>query len=46
MEKDILASMPTAERTSYELSRRKALGMVTKLGLGGAAAAAFGAGMG
>jgi len=46
MEKDVLDSMPTAERTSYELSRRKALGMVTKLGLGGAAAAAFGAGMG
>lgn len=46
MEKDVLASMPPAERTSYELSRRKALGMVTKLGLGGAAAAAFGAGIG
>ena len=46
MEKDVLDSMPTAQRTSYELSRRKALGMVTKLGLGGAAAAAFGAGMG
>lgn len=46
MEKDILEGLPTAERTSYELSRRKALGIVTKLGLGGAAAAAFGVGMG
>lgn len=46
MEKDVLDSMPTGERTSYELSRRKALGMMTKLGLGGAAAAALGAGVG
>jgi simple sugar transport system substrate-binding protein len=38
--------MTAAQRTSYEVSRRKALGMVTKLGLGGAAAAAFGAGIG
>ena len=44
MEKDVLESMPTAQRTSYEVSRRKALGIVTKLGLGGAAAAALGAG--
>jgi simple sugar transport system substrate-binding protein len=46
MQKDVLESMPPAERTSYEVSRRKALGIVTKLGLGGAAAAAFGAGIG
>ena len=46
MEKDVLESMPPAQRTSYEVSRRKALGMVTKLGLGGAAAAALGAGVG
>ncbi len=46
MEKDVLGSMTAAQRTSYEVSRRKALGMVTKLGLGGAAAAAFGAGIG
>src|SRR5215207_1330635 len=46
MEKDVHESMPAAQRASYELSRRKALGMVTKLGLGGAAAAALGAGMG
>jgi simple sugar transport system substrate-binding protein len=38
--------MTAAQRTSYEVSRRKALGIVTKLGLGGAAAAAFGAGIG
>lgn len=46
MEKDVRETMTPAQRTSYELSRRKALGLVTKLGLGGAAAAAFGAGMG
>jgi simple sugar transport system substrate-binding protein len=46
MEKDVLGRMSPAQRTSYEVSRRKALGMVTKLGLGGAAAAAFGAGIG
>jgi simple sugar transport system substrate-binding protein len=46
MEKDVLESMPAAQRTSYEVSRRKALGIVTKLGLGGAAAAALGAGVG
>ena len=46
MEKDVLESMPPAQRTSYEVSRRKALGMAAKLGLGGAAAAAMGAGMG
>ena len=46
MEKRVLDSMPPAERASYELSRRKALGIATKLGLGGAAAAAMGAGMG
>lgn len=45
MEKDVLKPMTPAERTSYEVSRRKALGMVAKLGLGGAAAAALGAGM-
>ena len=46
MEKDVLERMPPAERASYELSRRKALGIAAKLGLGGAAAAAMGAGMG
>lgn len=46
MEKDVIDNLPVGERASYELSRRKALGMVTKLGLGGAAAAAFGAGIG
>ena len=46
MEKDVLDSMPTAQRASYELSRRKAFGMAAKLGLGGAAAAAMGAGLG
>ncbi|HEY7031956.1 MAG TPA: sugar ABC transporter substrate-binding protein [Thermomicrobiales bacterium] len=45
MEKDVLESMPPARRASYEVSRRKALGMAAKLGLGGAAAAAIGAGM-
>jgi simple sugar transport system substrate-binding protein len=46
MEKDVLDSMPTAERASYELSRRKAFGIAAKLGLGGAAAAAISAGVG
>ena len=46
MVKDVLASLPAAQRTSYELSRRKAFGLVTKLGLGGAAAVALGAGLG
>jgi simple sugar transport system substrate-binding protein len=46
MEKDVLDSMPTAQRASYELSRRKAFGMAAKLGLGGAAAAAMGTGLG
>lgn len=46
MERDVLNTMTPAQRTSYEVSRRKALGMVTKLGLGGAAVAAFGAGAG
>ena len=46
MEKAVLESMPPAQRTSYELSRRKALGMAAKFGLGGAAAAALGAGVG
>lgn len=47
MEKDVLTSLQAAQRTSYEVSRRKALGMVTKLGIGGAAAmAAIGAGAG
>jgi len=45
MEKDVLASMAAAQRTSYEVSRRKALGLVAKLGLGGAAAATMGVGM-
>ena len=47
MEKDVLDSMPTAQRASYELSRRKAFGIAAKLGLGGAAAAAaMGGGLG
>jgi len=46
MERDIRESMAAAQRTSVEVSRRKALGIVTKLGLGGAAAAALGAGVG
>jgi len=46
MEKDVLESMPPAERASYQISRRKALGMAAKFGLGGAAAAALGAGVG
>lgn len=46
MEKDVLENMPAPQRASYELSRRKALGIVTKLGLGGAAAAALGTGIG
>jgi simple sugar transport system substrate-binding protein len=46
VEKDVPAGMTPAQRTSYEVSRRKALGMVAKLGLGGAAAAALGAGFG
>ena len=45
MEKDVLESMAAAQRTSYEVSRRKALGMVAKLGLGSAAAATIGVGM-
>ena len=45
MKKDVLERMPPAERTSYEVSRRKALGIAAKLGLGGAAAA-LGAGIG
>ena len=40
MEKDVLQNMTPGERTSYEVSRRKALGIAAKLGLGGAAAAA------
>nr|MBA3528546.1 sugar ABC transporter substrate-binding protein [Propionibacteriaceae bacterium] len=46
MEKDVRERMTPAQRTSFEMSRRKALGMAAKLGLGGAAAAAMGAGMG
>ena len=46
MVKDVLESMPSAQRTSYEVSRRKALGIAAKLGLGGAAAAAMSAGLG
>lgn len=46
MEKDFLGSMSPAQRTSYEVSRRKALGIMTKLGAGGAVAAALGAGIG
>ena len=45
MEKAVLESMPPAQRASYEVSRRKALGIATKYGLGGAAAAALGAGI-
>src|SRR4051794_35187216 len=45
MEKDVLERMSPAQRTSYEVSRRKALGLAAKMGLGGAAAAALGAGM-
>jgi simple sugar transport system substrate-binding protein len=45
MEKDVLESMPPAQRTSYEMSRRKAIGIAAKLGLGGAAAA-MGVGIG
>jgi simple sugar transport system substrate-binding protein len=45
MEKDVLETLAPAQRTSYELSRRKALGMAAKLGLGGAAAAAGIAGL-
>ncbi|MDQ2682491.1 MAG: substrate-binding domain-containing protein, partial [Chloroflexota bacterium] len=46
MEKDVLERMSAPERASYELSRRKAMGIVSKLGLGGAAAAAMGVGFG
>jgi len=47
MERDVLGSMTPAERTSYEVSRRKAFGIAAKLGLGGAAAAAaLGGGLG
>jgi simple sugar transport system substrate-binding protein len=46
VEKDGLETLTPAQRTSYEVSRRKALGIVTKLGLGGAAAAALGVGVG
>lgn len=41
MEKDVLNAMAQAERTSYEVSRRKAMGIAAKLGFGGAAAAAL-----
>jgi len=41
VEKDVLERMTAAQRTSYEVSRRKALGMAAKMGLGGAAAAAL-----
>jgi len=46
VEKDVLERMPSAQRTSYEVSRRKALGIAAKLGLGGAAAAAMSTGLG
>ena len=46
MEKEVLDSMPTAQRASFELSRRKAFSIAAKLGLGGAAAAAVGVGLG
>ena len=46
MEKAVLETMPPAQRASYEVSRRKALGIAAKFGLGGAAAAALGAGVG
>ncbi|MGI8476356.1 MAG: sugar ABC transporter substrate-binding protein [Thermomicrobiales bacterium] len=45
MEKDVLKPMTPAQRTSYEVSRRKALGIAAKMGLGGAAAAALGVGV-
>jgi simple sugar transport system substrate-binding protein len=45
MEKDVLETLTPAQRTSYLVSRRKALGMAAKLGLGGAAVAAGMAGM-
>src|SRR5579884_985094 len=45
MEKDVLEQMTPAQRTSYEVSRRKALGLAAKLGLGGAAAAALSVGV-
>jgi simple sugar transport system substrate-binding protein len=45
VKKDVLEQMTPAQRTRYEVSRRKALGMAAKLGLGGAAVAALGAGV-
>jgi len=45
MEKDALERMTPAQRTSYEVSRRKAFGLAAKVGLGGAAAAALAGGM-
>jgi len=45
MEKDALDRLSPAQRISYEVSRRKALGMVAKLGAGGAAAVALAGGM-
>jgi simple sugar transport system substrate-binding protein len=46
MKKAVLERMPPAQRVSYEVSRRKALGIAAKFGLGGVAAAALGAGAG
>jgi simple sugar transport system substrate-binding protein len=45
MEKDALERLTPAQRTSYEVSRRKAFGLAAKVGLGGAAAAAMAGGM-
>jgi simple sugar transport system substrate-binding protein len=45
MEKDALERMTPAQRTSYEVSRRKAFGLAAKVGLGGAAAAAMAGGL-
>src|SRR5271166_5941595 len=40
MEKETLEQMKPADRISYEVSRKKALRMAAKMGLGGAALAA------
>jgi simple sugar transport system substrate-binding protein len=45
MEKDALDRMTPAQRTSYQVSRRKAFGLAAKVGLGGAAAAAMAGGL-
>ena len=45
MEKETLERMTPAQRTSYEVSRRKAFGIAAKVGLGGAAAVALSGGL-